>query len=444
MGDVSAHHLVALCIELLQGRRVVAPSADVEAIALLSVPAHAEEDEESLVPTRLAGLHFQGETVAVCAVIQACQHLGSLHQVGQCGGLSVLGHADVLVVGLGFPGAQADGAAAVFHTVGRDGGGTAGDVVRRSVLGIHLLHVVGGASHHLIGVNPDEVGGPFAVVHILEERCVGGHGHQVAVALHARDEGSLRESRVHVAASDSLVAGIFAHIHLPFAALLGVKQGGIAVEEVGCHVPVGVNHVGLLDAAVLFAQAAHVIIDERQLGILLLDGLVEDVEAAVILGPPVLIAYLYILQGEGFGMTILCTQGAPFGIQSSNGILDGIHTVVQVGGNLALRRGIAHAELASQAHVADEHHLGSYIFAVLKNLVIAHAVGATVAPCAVLAGPCGGVSQGLLPVEAVGKRNTLDHTAPRPAEEGRLQVGQALGNVLPHAIVTVVECGGEE
>ena len=104
----------------------------------------------------------------------------------------------------------------------------------------------------------------------------------------------------------------------------------------------------------------------------------------------------------------------------------------------------AHAELASETYVADKHHLGADVLAVLEHFVIAHAVRAAIAPCAVFARTSGWVAQCLFPIKAVSQRDALDHAASWPAEEGGLQVGQILRHVLTQAVRMVFERWREE
>ena len=89
----------------------------------------------------------------------------ALRHVGLDG--ATVGQRDfqVLVFVVGIPAAQCD-SAADFDGVCRlfECGG---DVERRTVFGVHLLYLIRRASHDAVGVEPDEVRGPDAVIDVL-------------------------------------------------------------------------------------------------------------------------------------------------------------------------------------------------------------------------------------------------------------------------------------
>ena len=195
-------HVVA--VDALESRRLVAPAADVQDIAVLPV-VHAEIDEESFLSGRLACLdrnrtvaesfrstpqvpaHHAGAGALHRTVLDAPRPLPgrpALRHVGLDG--AAVGQRDLqlLVLGVRVPAAQRD------LSFDLDGNRRllerGGDIERRTVFGVHFLHLIRRAAHDAVGVEPNEVRRPHAVVDILEQRSVGGHLHQVGVALDAR------------------------------------------------------------------------------------------------------------------------------------------------------------------------------------------------------------------------------------------------------------------
>ena len=97
--------------------------------------------------------------------------------VGGIGHGASVGQGDlqVLVFVIGVPTAHSD---LSFDPDGDDGlFERRSNVKRRAVLGIHLLHLIRRASHNAVRVEPNEICRPYAIVNILEKRCIRSHFH---------------------------------------------------------------------------------------------------------------------------------------------------------------------------------------------------------------------------------------------------------------------------
>ena len=150
----------------------------------------------------------------------------------------------------------------------------AGECGRRDfgaeVLGEHGLRVVAGRAVAGHGVVADQVGLPLhaAGVDVDEERRVGGHDDQVAVALHAGHPRGVAKRRAHVGGGRAFARGPLADEDLWPVAVFVVVVVYVGKELVGALVVVVVEHVGL---HALQRRGG----DQLQLRVLRLDGLRE-------------------------------------------------------------------------------------------------------------------------------------------------------------------------
>ena len=186
-------HVVA--VDALESRSLVSPAADIKYVAVLSV-VHTEVNEKSFRSGNLAGFerdraiaecfrntpevptHHSGPGAFQCsALCVPCTLLGCppLRHVGLDGASVGQGDLQVLVFVIGVPTAHSD---LSFDPDGDDGlFERRSNVKRRAVLGIHLLHLIRRASHNAVRVEPNEICRPYAIVNILEKRCIRSHFH---------------------------------------------------------------------------------------------------------------------------------------------------------------------------------------------------------------------------------------------------------------------------
>ena len=461
---LSAQHVAGTsAADGLDGRRAVVPAADVHRIAVATALVHAVVDEEALAATRLAGLQLQGVVVAaergeqrqrellVAGLGQGIAADGPLAALllelrrTECRCLAVsCCHLDMAVLALRGVAAQSDGAGSERR--GLAGGRCLADehIIRRAMLGSHLLHVVGGTAVDLGAVDVDEVAGPVAAVLVLEERRIRRHLHHVAVALHAHDEGGLAECGQQIAGSHAAVAGILTDVDVVGAGRI-VEQVVVGKEEVGVAVPVGVNHVlagNLLQEAVGMSEG----VDERDLRILSLQSLEDVVEVGDVLRPYVLVAYLDILQREGSGVSGLGAHLGPLVAGwVGQGVVDGIAEVLDDGIHVGIAaHEVAVAHGARHAGVVDEHGIHAEVLAELQELMVAHAPGGAIAPEVPLAAAGHRVAQCLLPLHAVLVCGALDDAAARPAHEPWVQVDEHMRHVGALSVLASLEGGLRE
>ena len=107
-----------------------------------------------------------------------------------------------------------------------------------------------------------------------------------------------------------------------------------------------VYHVSLCYATLFFAKSAHVVIDEGELWVFLLNGLVEHVETTVVFRAPVLISNFNVFEREWFWMTSLCAACTPFCCSVAYSVFNGVKAVVQIELYVAFRTCVTHSELA--------------------------------------------------------------------------------------------------
>ena len=109
--------------------------------------------------------------------------------------------------------------------------------------------------------------------------------------------------------------------------------------------------------------------DEAQLGIALLHCRVDLVVLLVIDRTEVLVAYLDILQREGFGMSVLGALGSPSAVGGTNGIFDGVEQVVDIIVHVGLLVEemtlvvAVHPFRAGHARRGDIHGIAAHVFA---------------------------------------------------------------------------------
>ncbi len=82
------------------------------------------------------------------------------------------------------------------------------------VLCEQFLHIIRRRAVGAVVVEYDKVHRPFAVVLVVEQRCIGRHVNDVAVVLHADHERRLAYRRFEVTFAARLVGGIFTDKHL--------------------------------------------------------------------------------------------------------------------------------------------------------------------------------------------------------------------------------------
>ncbi len=215
------------------------------------------------------------------------------------------GHAHVLELGLGVhAGTDTDAAGGYrFHR-------GLFDVDRQdhvaAVSAEHLLHVVGRCAVGPGRVEADEVRVPALLVDIGKQRGIGGEFDDVAIAFQAGHEGRFAQGRLEIAlaALETAVVdadGVFAEEDGAVVALLTVVTSRVLHEVFRLPVAMRVDD--------LHGTAANLTIGHHMdVGILGLDGVVEEAVVVLVDRAVVLITDFDILQAEGGGMAGLGPQ----------------------------------------------------------------------------------------------------------------------------------------
>ena len=185
--------------------------------------------------------------------------------------------------------------------------------------------------------------------------------------------------------------------------------------------------------------------DDLQIGIVLLDGVIELREAAVVgagVVELIFVADFDVVQRERRGVAVFGAFRAPFGIGAAGDIFNFVERVLHV----RLERGAGIDVLLRQrvAGVDGEHRLHLQVFAPLQKFKQAHAVRRAIAPGAHVRGTVDPGADGLLPVEAVGDVVAFKIIAAGQAQEFGLHGGQQIHKVDAIAVGPVVIGGREE
>ena len=250
-----------------------------------------------------------------------------------------------------------------------------------SVVPVYDLSPIGRRTVAAALVEHDGIRIPCLPARADEERSIGAHDHDVAVAFQPGHERGLGHGSNQVAASGSLRDGILAEIDLRIAAVIFIV-GGIAVKETTGR---GV-HVRIDD---LIAEALRFDVrDEVHFRVFLFDRLVDQDIAFVVVPAAVLVPDFHVFEVERSRMSVLRAFSAPFCCDVAVGIFDGVQSILHERPHLIHRDDIhgisAVACFMAHAAVNDEHRFGMEVFAHLEVFVVAEAVRAVVAPVVVV------------------------------------------------------------
>ncbi len=453
---------------LLDGGLRVAPAADVPPVEVAGA-AYPEHDQEALGAGRLAGGHLHrvvrpagrarrrpGVLDLGGLLVAAVPHRpgaeagrpagGSGGEVlGQQHGPVRRGHLHVVVADRGVPRAQPDAAADVI-----DRPDLALERARHhplaGVRGEQALDVVARRPVRLVVVEPDQVRRPVHVVDVGQQRRVRRQSHDVGVTLqprHVRGLGQRVEERV-------APGGVLAHEHLRPLAVVGVVAAGVGQEPVGVVVVVLVDQVGLLVAGELPhpvepgpLRRLPRVTDDLDLRVPGPDRVGELGIVREELRIDLLVPEPDVLQPERLRMPELRPLPPPGGADRPVGELDQVQRVAHPSGQPGLvgQRPV----LAAPVHAHRQHRqcLGPDVLGELEVLEVADAVALVVAPEVEVRRPLLDRADRLLPLvdapPVLGGgvrlvRADVRHTAPGKAEEPRLQIGDHLGQVGPHAV----------
>ena len=331
-----------------------------------------------------------------------------------------------------------------------------GEDAGSGVAGEDALDVVVGRAVGAEVVEPDLVGLPLPGVDVGHERGVGGHLHDVSVALEAGHEGGFGdggEPVVFVVGAGRLdgLGGVFAGEDLGAGAVVFVVAVGVGEEPVGAHVVVFVDDVGVEGAP----GGPHAVEglsgweraggdDELDLRMLGLERGGEDLVAIDVAGAPLLVADADHGEMEGLGMAHLGAELAPGRGDGAVGEFDEVEGVADVFVELGERGGFAGVELAGHAAVEDGQGFGADVFGELEVFVEAEAEGLEVVgrragvelvvPAIDDGLSFGDVADGGLPAIAGDELAALDDAASGEAEEAGVHVVEQLDEVFAEAV----------
>ena len=111
------------------------------------------------------------------------------------------------------------------------------------MVGIELLHVIADGTEHTQIVKPYHVWTPLPAVYVGKERGVGGHVHDVGIALQVGHEGSLQKRRIVMVPLVVVLAvtGVFAGKDFRSLAVIALIAQSMTEEPVFVTVEVLVN-----------------------------------------------------------------------------------------------------------------------------------------------------------------------------------------------------------
>ena len=437
---------------------MVVPASNVGHIAIHAAFVQSVINEETFHTAQFARLQFEG--VAVTAELwQLCEcellvrsltndiaiHLPLTFLLTQVTDIHVLHlsvsylYLDVSVFALRGVATQSDATSKEWLRLSSCGWFAHKHIVGRTILGCHLLHIVGGTTIHLRTVDVNEVARPVATVLVLEERCIARHLHHVAVALHTHDESRLTQCCQEIASAHTSIAGILTHIDVVGTRCI-VEEMVVGKEEVWVAIPVRIHHVlprNLLQQSVGMAER----VDKDDVRILSLQTLEDVVEVGDVLRTDILVTNLHIFQREWCWMSCLRTHLRPaVRGRVCQGIVDGIaevlnHSVhvLRTAHEVAVTHGTRHTG------IVHEHGIHAQVLAELQELVVAHAPSGAIAPHVPFSATSHRVAKCLLPFHTVLVCGSLHDAATWPAHEARVQIHEHLCHVGTLSVLASLE-----
>ncbi len=278
-----------------------------------------------------------------------------------------------------------------------------------------------------------------------EQRRIRGHDDDIGIALESGHVGGVAERALEIGGGGIArdTGGPLALENLGLGAVVAIVFRGTGVRQnFRPHVKVMVLHVADAVRRAGRTVALDGGINELQFGILGLDGIVELLEAPVVVAAPVLVADFNVGERERGGVAVLRALRAPFGVHVAGDVFDFVEGILHV--RFQIRAGGHFAIAEGEARKHREQGLHFQIFAPVEKLQQAQAVGSAVIPGAGVAGALGDVADGFFPVEPVGHAVALEEIAAGKAQEGRVVLGQQLHDVRAIAIRAVVVGGREQ